>query len=125
MPLDYDQIQAVSRRYFLPELADNIFVGTPELRRLKEKGLKLVDGGTQIVAPLEYAEGNFQWYSGAETLSTADVDVFTAAVYNWKQASAPITISRLDELKNMGDAQVVEFVRAKMKNAKNTFRRFF
>jgi len=69
MALDYSQIQAVTKRYFLPELADNIFVGTPELKRLKEKGLKLVDGGEKIVAPLEYAEGNFQWYSGAETLS--------------------------------------------------------
>jgi len=120
MALDYSQIQAVTKRYFLPELADNIFVGTPELKRLKEKGLKLVDGGEKIVAPLEYAEGNFQWYSGAETLSTTDVDNFTAAVYEWKQAAAPIVISRYDELINMGDAQVVDFVRSKMKNAKKT-----
>lgn len=120
MALDLDQISAVTRRYFLPELADNIYVGTPELRRLKEKGLKVVDGGTKIVVPLEYAEGNFQWYSGAETLTTADVDQFTAAQYDWKQASAPITISRLDEIKNMGDAQVVDFVKSKVSAAKKT-----
>jgi hypothetical protein len=120
MALDYDQISAVTKRYFLPEMADNIFVATPELKRLKEKGLKLVDGGTQINTPLEYAQGNFQWFSGAETLLTADVDNFTSAVYQWKQATAPITISRLDELKNMGDAQVIDFVRSKVKNAQKT-----
>jgi hypothetical protein len=119
---DFDQISSVSRRYFLPKLADNIFVGTPELRRTKEKCEKLIDGGTKIIAPLEYAQGNFQWYSGAETLSTADVDTFTSASFDWRQAAAPITISRLDELKNMGQAQVIDFVKAKMKSAEKTLR---
>lgn len=120
--VDFDQISAVSKRYFLPKVADNIFVGTPELKRAKEKSYKLVGGGTKIVAPLEYAMGNAQWYSGAETLNTADVDVLTAASYDWRQISAPVTISRLDELKNMGEAQVVDFVKAKMKNAEKSLR---
>jgi len=58
-----DQISAVTRRYYLPKMADNIFVGTPELKRAKEKCKKEVGGGTDIRIPLEYAEGNFQWYS--------------------------------------------------------------
>lgn len=120
--VDFDQISAVSKRYFLPKLADNIFVGTPELRRAKEKSYKLVDGGTKIIAPLEYAAGNFQWYSGAETLNTADADVLTAATYDWRQCAAPITVSRLDELKNMGEAQVIDFVKTKMKSAEKTMR---
>ncbi len=120
MALDYDQISAVSKRYFLPKLADNIFVGTPELERAKKNSYQLVDGGTTILAPLEYASGNFQWYSGAETLNTSDVDEFTAAKYDWRQCAAPVVISRLDELKNMGDAQVIDFVKAKMKNAQKT-----
>lgn len=119
---DFDQISAVTRRYFLPKMADNIFVGTPELRRTKEKCEKLVDGGSSIIAPLEYAEGNFQWYSGAETLNTADTDTFTSAKFEWRQAAAPITISRLDELKNMGEAQVIDFVKAKVKSAEKTIR---
>lgn len=119
---DFDQISAVTRRYFLPKMADNIFVGTPELRRAKEKCEKLIDGGTQIVCPLEYAEGNFQWYSGSETISTADTDTFTSAKFEWRQAAAPITISRLDELKNMGQAQVIDFVKAKVKSAEKTIR---
>lgn len=122
MALAVDQITAISRRYFLPKLADNIFVGTPELKRAKEKSYKKVSGGTDIRCPLEYAEGAFQWFSGAETLTTQDTDSFTAAVYDWRQCAAPITISRIDELKNMGDAQVVDFVKSKMKNAEKTMR---
>lgn len=117
---DFDQISAVSKRYFLPKLADNIFVGTPELERAKKNSHQLIDGGTKVIAPLEYAAGNFQWYSGAETLLTADVDEFTSATYDWRQCAAPVAISRLDQLKNMGDAQVVDFVKAKMKNAQKT-----
>jgi hypothetical protein len=119
---DFDQISAVSKRYFLPKLADNIFVGTPELQRAKDKSYKKVDGGTKIIAPLEYAQGNFQWYTGVETLNTSDVDTFTSASYDWRQCAAPITISRLDELKNMGDAQVVDFVKSKFKSAEKTMR---
>jgi hypothetical protein len=115
-----DQVQAVSKRYFLPKLADNIYVGTPALKRLKDKGLKSVNGGTSIVVPLEYAQGNSQWFLGAETITTTDANTFQAAEYSWKQLAAPIVISRLDELKNMGDAQVVDFVRAKMKSAQKT-----
>lgn len=119
---DFDQISAVTKRYFLPKLADNVFVGTPELKRAKEKSYKRIGGGSKIIVPLEYAAGNFQWYTGSETLNTTDVDVFTSASYDWRQCAAPITISRLDELKNMGEAQVVDFVKAKMKNAEKTMR---
>jgi hypothetical protein len=122
MALDIDQINAVSRRYYLPKLVDNIYVGTPELARAKKNSLKMVDGGTDIRIPLEYAEGNFQWFTGSETLSTADTEQFTSAVYTWKQCTAPITISRLDELKNMGAAQVVDFVKSKMKAAEKTLK---
>lgn len=120
--VDFDQISAVSKRYFLPKLADNLFVGTPELKRAKEKSYKRISGGTKIITPLEYAAGNFQWYTGAETLNTADVDGFTSASWDWRQCAAPITISRLDELKNMGEAQVIDFVKSKMKNAEKTMR---
>lgn len=122
MPGSFDQILATSRRYFAPKLADNIYTGIPTLQRLEEKGLKLIDGGTSIVQPLEYAEGNFQWFSGSETISTTDVDQYCAAEYAWKQCTAPVVISRIDELKNMGDAQVVDFVKSKMKSAKKTLK---
>lgn len=117
------QLEAVTRRYFVPKLADNIFVGTPELRRAKEKGvLKKIDTGTKIVAPLEYASLAAQWYTGSETLTIADTDTFDGAEYTLRQMHVPVLISGLDKIKNMGDAQVIDFVKSKMKNAEKAMR---
>lgn len=121
----YDQVSAVTRRYFMPKLADNIYLGNPLLRRAKEKGWKkTVNGGTQIVIPLEYAIVSAAGsYSGAQTLDTSDNDIFTAAVYDWKQYYANVLVSGLDELKNNGNAAVVDFVKSKMKAAEKTLKR--
>jgi hypothetical protein len=124
--IDYDQVNAVSRRYFVPKLYDNIFLGHPLMRRAKSKGwYRKIPGGTNVVIPLEYAilsaSGS---YAGAQTLDTSDNNVFTAASYDWKQYYASITISRIDELKNGGGTtQVVNFVKSKMKNSEKTLRR--
>lgn len=119
------QIQSVSRRFFLPRLYDNVFLGNPMLRRAKTKGWKRsADGGEKVIMPLEYAEqGNSDWYNGADTLNVSDSDTFTAAELDWKQLYAPVTVSRRDELKNMGKAQVVDFVKSKMKNAEKTMKK--
>ena len=119
------QIQSITRRFFLPRLYDNIFLGNPLLRRAQSKGWKRpADGGEKVIIPLEYAvQGNSDWYNGADTLNVADSDTFTAAELDWKQLYAPITVTRRDELKNMGKAQVVDFVKSKMKNAEKTMKR--
>lgn len=121
----FSQVNSISRRFFLPKLYDNIFNGNPLLRRSEQRGWRrLVDGGDKVIIPLEYAvNGSSDWYNGADTLNTADTDQFTAAELAWKQLYAPVTISRRDELRNMGQAQVVDFVKAKMKNAEKTMRR--
>ena len=80
-------------------------------------------GGTQILAPLNYAQvTSAGWYQGADTLLTSDNDVITAADYAWKQLYANISITRRDELMNMGDSQKLQFVASKMKIAERTMR---
>ncbi len=78
---NFSQVTSITRRYFLPKLYDNIFLGNPLLARSEKKGWrKLIDGGDKVIIPLEYAIGsNSDWYSGADTLNVADVDNFTAA----------------------------------------------
>jgi hypothetical protein len=49
--------------------------------------------------------------------STTDNDQITAAEYAWKQLYANISISRLDELKNSGDAAILGLVKNKVKIA--------
>lgn len=121
MPLTYDQISAITQKKVVPKMVDNIFDSNPLLQRAKKKFYTKVDGGTSITQPLNYAQiSASDWYSGADTLSTTDNDVFTAAEYQWKQIFANISISRIDELKNSGDAAILNFVKQKVMIAEKT-----
>lgn len=120
MALTYDQISAITLKYYVPKLYDNIFNSNPLLQRHKKKSYEKVDGGTSIMVPLNYAtpnSGNSGWFAGYDTLGTNDNDQITAAEYNWKQLFTNITISRLDELKNSGDAAKLGLVKNKVKIA--------
>ncbi len=122
MGLTYDQISAITEKKFIPKMVDNIFDSDPLLQRAKKKGwYEKLDGGTSVIYPLNYALTSASgWYAGADTLSTTDNDAITGAEYAWKQVYANITLSRLDELKNSGDAQKVNFVKAKTQIAEKT-----
>ena len=122
MALSYDQITAITEKKFLPKLVDNVFNSNALLMKLKAKE-QLQSGGDKIVAPLGYAEtAASAWYSGAETLSTTDNEVITAAEYDWRQLYANISISRIDELRNSGDAAIINFVKSKVMIAEKTIR---
>src|SRR6185436_7577478 len=120
MALSYDQISAITLKYYVPKLYDNIFNSNPLLQRHKKKSYEKVGGGSSIMVPLNYAtpnSGNSGWYSGYDTLGTTDNDQITAAEYQWKQLYQNITISRRDELMNSGDAAILGLVKNKIKIA--------
>lgn len=117
----YTQISAITEKKFIPKLYDNIFDSNPLLQRLKKKSYEKLDGGERIVVPLNYAiPGSGGWYSGADQLSTTDSDVISAAEYTWKQLHEPISITSADEKKNSGMAQIVNFVKSKVKIAEKS-----
>lgn len=121
MPLTWDQVSGITEKVFMPKLADNIFDSNPLLKRLKQKSYEKLSGGTSIMVPLNYATTTASgWYTGADTLSTSDNENITSAEYAWKQIYANISITRLDELKNSGDAQKVSLVKSKMQIAEKT-----
>ncbi len=121
MALSYDQISAITKRYFVPKFYDNVFDVSPLLKRFKSKNYQKIGGGEKIIVPLEYAQnGAAGWYSGEETLDTADTDIGTAAEYQWKQLYVNISVRGIDEIKNSGDAAVIDFVKVKVKNAEKT-----
>lgn len=122
MALTYDQLSAITEKKFIKKAVDNIFDSDPLMQRAKKKGwYKSIDGGTSIVVPLNYAKNTSGgWYTGAETLLTTDNDVISAAEYAWKQLYENITISRLDELKNSGDAAKVDMVKTKTQIVEKT-----
>jgi hypothetical protein len=121
MALTYDQISAITKRYFVPKFYDNVFDVSPLLKRIKQKSYQKIGGGTSILVPLEYNTNDaLGWYSGEETLDTSDTDIGTAAEYQWKQLYVNISVKGIDEIKNGGDAQVIDFVKVKVKNAEKS-----
>lgn len=121
MALTYDQISAITEKYYVKKLQDNVFDSNPYLRRIKEKSLSMIDGGTSVMVELEYAiNGAGGWYAGADTLDTSDTEIITAAEYSLKQLYENISIKRSDELKNSGDAAKLNLVKSKIKNAERS-----
>lgn len=123
MALNYNQVDSITEKFFLKEMADNIFDSIALLKRAKMKFLETVDGGERILMPLCYAQTTASgWYSGADVLSTTDNQNITASELTWKQSYANITISRREELQNSGKAQVLSLLKSKMKVAERTLR---
>lgn len=106
------------------KLADNITENNAILSRLNSKGkIKPIAGGRKIYQELEYAEnGTFGWYSGYDTLNIAPQDVFTTAEFDWKQASAAVNISGLEELMNSGEEQLIDLLEARVENAEKSMK---
>jgi len=107
------------------ELADNVSNGNALLARLNEKGnVRTASGGRQIVEELEYAENStFMYYSGYETLDISPSDVFTSAVYDWKQAAVNVSASGLEtEIMNAGEEAVINLLEKRIDNAMKTMR---
>lgn len=71
MALTIDQLTAISQKYYLRKLFDNIFDSNPYLQRIQRGGsYKSVSGGTQIHLPLNYAVTTAAgWYNGAKKLA--------------------------------------------------------
>ena len=121
MALSYDQVSAITEKYFLPTAKDNFFDSNPLMMRAKQKFYRKIDGGERIMMPLEYASLSASgWYDGSDVLSTTDNQTITSAELTWKQLYANITISRREELQNSGKAQIVNLVKSKMRTAEKT-----
>lgn len=106
------------------KLADNVTENNAILKRLNSKGkVKPVSGGRQIYEELEYAEnGTFGWYSGYDSLNITPQDVFTSAQFDWKQASAAVNISGLEELQNSGPEALIDLLEKRIENAEKSMR---
>lgn len=106
------------------KLADNVSNNNALLQRLERKGKrKPFTGGRQIMQELEYGENStFGWYSGYDPLNISPSDVFTAALFDIKQASVAVSISGLEELQNSGDAAMIDLLESRIQNAERTMR---
>lgn len=105
------------------EFADNISNNNALLSVLEQSGnVNPATGGNVILEELEYAENStFQFYTGYEILDISPSDVFTAAEYDWKQASVNVSASGLEvEVQNAGPEKVIPLLEKRISNAKRT-----
>jgi hypothetical protein len=105
------------------ELADNVTKNNALLYRLNQRGnRKPVSGGTKIVEELAYGESDKVWYSGYDTITFNNPQLFTAAEYAWKLLAAPVGISGEELLMNSGKERVIDLFEAKIDNAETTLK---
>lgn len=107
---------------------DNVTKNNALLNRImKRQGKDILDGGYEIVEPLEYAENStYQRYAGYDTLNVQASDVLTAAKFDWKNAVVQVTCAGDEIRKNSGSkTQIKNLAKARIKNAMNTFSNSF
>lgn len=109
-----DAISAITRKYYIPTLADNVNTSNVLTMKVKKES---ISGGTDIRQPVRYKRGIQENYSGSEVLNTSYVEKKFAFIFNWKQKNFPITISGLDDIKNNGPEAVLEHVKTETEAA--------
>ena len=89
------------------------------MRLLAKDRVKYVTGGGRtIVQEVEYAENaGVIAYSGYDPIALVQSDVISMAEFDYKQYAAPIMMSGLEMVQNMGKAAVIDLLNTRMMNA--------
>lgn len=88
-------------------------------------GVETESGGIKIQRPLSIAEHSTitQLATGYEPVSLAVNDVLRPAIYDWCDFTAPIVITRKEEMENSGEYAIVKILESRMKSVMGMLRR--
>lgn len=88
-------------------------------------GIEYEDGGIKIQRPLSIAEHSqiTNLPTGYEAINLAVKDVLQPAIYEWADFTAPIVITKKEELENSGEKAIVKIVEARMRSVMGMLRR--
>ena len=91
----------------------------------KHGGIEKEDGGIKIQRPLSIAEHSTitQLPTGYEPVSLAVRDVLQPAIYDWCDFTAPIIVTKKEDLENSGEKAIVKIVEARMRSVMSMLRR--
>lgn len=124
-PIGTSTVTAISRRYILPEVADNVYNSNPLFFRLNASNRKVIQGGYQIELPLMWtsmaAGGPYQ---GFDLLDVQPSDTVQNCVFTWKQYYVTVTVDGLTLLKTDSPEAIanlvsLQFQQAEMQMADN------
>ena len=118
----FTEIVTTTLREHPSEIADNVSDNNALYSRMKKKGnIRKLDGGYEIVRPLDYAENaTYQRFSGFDTLNVSASEVLSAAKYDWCQAAIHVVASGRELRMNSGSNQIADLAKARLKNAIRT-----
>lgn len=119
----FSELVTTTLRVHKKDIADNVGKHNALYRKLVAGDrIRIEDGGLSIVCPLEYASNStYQRYSGFDPLNIGAVDVLSAAEYPWRQAAVNVAVSGLEMRTNSGTSRIINFVKAKVRNAQHSF----
>jgi len=88
-------------------------------------GVETESGGIKIQRPLSIAEHSTitQLATGYEPVSLAVNDVLRPAIYDWSDFTAPIVITKKEEMENSGEYAIVKILESRMKSVMGMLRR--
>lgn len=125
MSLNYDTVQALINKKYVPVLYDNIFKKDHYVTALLKRKAKTYDD-REIVTPLEYANmSNAQFTAPYQTFNLQPGDPITAAVWQPKMITDTLTISLEEELVMNSEMAVKNILDTKMKNVQKGLEKFF
>jgi hypothetical protein len=109
-------------RNYSQEIADNVTNHNALLTWLSKGGsVKTCDGGATIDEQLQYQENsNGGSFSGLDILPTNQVEVFSAASFDWKEYAVPIMMSGREQGINSGKSRIFDLWKGRIENAKAT-----
>jgi len=124
MALNYNTIQALINKKYLPVLYDNIFTANHFLlAKLKQKAKTYND--RTIVVPLEYAKSTtIDFLARGEPITLASEELVTAAEYSPKMLSASLTIYLEDELESKSDMAIKNILDVKLRNIQRSIEEY-
>lgn len=124
MPVNIGQLAATTLQNYQKTFADNIGRDVVLLNHMKANGMVQVEnGGRDIVMPLEYGNSTaVGTYSGTSVVENPYQEGIDAAVWDWVNYYAGVSISKDDELKNNGEFAVKKLIKAKIRQAERTLK---
>lgn len=115
------QLVTTTLQNYHTTIYDNVTNNNALLTVLKQGGrIRTIAGGRTVVCPLAYAEEDFNWYNGIDTLPRALKETISEAEYAPAMAAASITLSGEDLAKNRGREAILNLLQGKIENAERT-----
>ncbi len=121
MAITISQLATVTREHYRPKLIDQFFRANPVFDRMEKQNRVSIRGGRLIRFPISYDDlNNVMAFEGAEVLDTNQNDTFTQGEVNWREYSTTVAIPQRDLDLNEGEEQLLDYLKAKMDNARRS-----